>query len=120
MSLAATGSLLGVRETRRISGDYVLSVDDFKRRAVFDDEIGRYCFPVDHNAHVVIEDGILKLRIDEKLPFRPDKSTPCVSCIQTSDHRFGATTAEYQILDKFAQKYGWFEIRANARGAKGL
>lgn len=66
---------------------------------------------VDHNAHYVIEDGVLKLRVDERLPFRPDKSTPCVSCIQTSDHRFGATTEEYQILDKFAQKYGWFEIR---------
>ena len=47
MSLVATGSLLGVRETRRILGDYVLCVDDFKRRAVFRDEIGRYCFPVD-------------------------------------------------------------------------
>ena len=52
MSLAATGSLLGVRETRRISGDYVLTVDDFKRRAVFDDEIGRYCFPVDLHSTV--------------------------------------------------------------------
>ena len=75
---------------------------------------------VDHNAHVVIEDGILKLRIDEKLPFRPDKSTPCVSCIQTSDHRFGATAAEYQILDKFAQKYGWFEIRARCPRGEGI
>jgi len=75
---------------------------------------------VDHNAHYVIENGILKLRIDEKLPFRPDKSTPCVSCIQTSDHRFGATTSEYQILDKFAQKYGWFEIRCRCPRGEGL
>jgi len=75
---------------------------------------------VDHNAHYVIEDGVLKLRVDETLPFRPDKSTPCVSCIQTSDHRFGATTDEYQILDKFAQKYGWFEIRAKCAKGTGL
>ena len=75
---------------------------------------------VDHNAHYVIEDGVLKLRIDEKLPFRPTKGTPCVSCIQTSDHRFGATTAEYQILDKFAQKYGWFEIRCKCPRGEGL
>lgn len=47
MELVATGSLLGLRETRRIMGDYVLSLDDFKSRAVFDDEIGRYCYPVD-------------------------------------------------------------------------
>jgi len=75
---------------------------------------------VDHNAHYVIEDSVLKLRIDETLPFRPDKSTPCVSCIQTSDHRFGATTSEYQILDKFAQKYGWFEIRCRCPRGEGL
>jgi hypothetical protein len=47
MKLVATGSLLGLRETRRIMGDYVLCLDDFKSRAVFDDEIGRYSYPVD-------------------------------------------------------------------------
>ncbi len=45
--MLCTASLLGVRETRRISGDYVLDVEDFKRRAVFEDEIGRYAYPVD-------------------------------------------------------------------------
>ncbi len=82
--------------------------------------IGRESRWVDHNAHYAIEDGVLKLRIDERLPFRPDKSTPCVSCIQTSDHRFGATTDEYQILDKFAQKYGWFEICCKCPRGEGL
>lgn len=47
MRLVATGALLGVRETRRIMGDYVLCLNDFKRRAVFADEIGRYSYPVD-------------------------------------------------------------------------
>ncbi len=47
MELVATGSLLGVRETRRILGDYVLNVEDFKTQAVFPDEIGRYSYPVD-------------------------------------------------------------------------
>jgi len=47
MKLMATGSLLGLRETRRILGDYVLCLEDFKKRAVFPDEIGRYCYPVD-------------------------------------------------------------------------
>jgi len=50
MQLVATGSLLGIRETRRILGDYVLNVEDFQSRAVFDDEIGRYCYPVDVHA----------------------------------------------------------------------
>lgn len=47
MNLVATGSLLGIRESRRILGDYVLCLQDFKNRAVFEDEIGRYCYPVD-------------------------------------------------------------------------
>lgn len=50
MQLVGTGSLLGVRETRRIMGDYVLNLEDFKRRAVFADEIGRFCYPVDIHA----------------------------------------------------------------------
>lgn len=50
MKLAATGSLLGVRETRRILGDYVLCLQDFKSRATFADEIGRYSYPVDIHA----------------------------------------------------------------------
>ena len=47
LELVGSGSLMGVRESRRILGDYVLNVDDFKTRAVFPDEIGRYCYPVD-------------------------------------------------------------------------
>jgi len=45
--LVQTGSLLGVRETRRITGDYVLGVADYKKRAVFADEIGRYAYAID-------------------------------------------------------------------------
>jgi len=47
MDLVTTGAMLGIRETRRIGGDAVLEVDAFKTRAVFDDEIGRFNYPVD-------------------------------------------------------------------------
>lgn len=47
MSLFATAAILGVRESRRIVCDYMLCVDDFIKRSVFEDEIGRYCYPVD-------------------------------------------------------------------------
>jgi hypothetical protein len=50
MELVATASQLGCRESRRILGDYVLNLEDFRRRAVFDDEIGRYCYSVDIHA----------------------------------------------------------------------
>lgn len=50
MELVATASQLGARESRRILGDYVLNLEDFKSRAVFPDEIGRYNYAVDIHA----------------------------------------------------------------------
>lgn len=41
---------IGVRETRRILGDYVLNLEDFLNRAEFEDGIGRYAYPVDIHA----------------------------------------------------------------------
>lgn len=45
--IVGTASMLGIRETRRIVCDYQLKVEDFSRRAVFEDEIGRNAYPVD-------------------------------------------------------------------------
>lgn len=45
--LVFSAPMLGVRESRRIVGDYLLNVEDFLSRAVFPDEIGRYCYPID-------------------------------------------------------------------------
>lgn len=45
--LAATGSLMGIRETRRITGDYVLSVDDYLNKRSFPDEICRNAYGID-------------------------------------------------------------------------
>jgi len=50
IELAATGSLLGIRETRRIIGDYVMTFEDYLNRANFSDEIGRYNNEVDIHA----------------------------------------------------------------------
>jgi hypothetical protein len=45
--LVQTGSLLGIRETRRIVGDYVLTLDDYIARRSFDDEICRNSYFID-------------------------------------------------------------------------
>jgi hypothetical protein len=50
MELVATASQIGARESRRILGDYVLNLGDFRSRAVFPDEIGRYSYAVDVHA----------------------------------------------------------------------
>lgn len=48
--LVQTGALMGIRETRRIVGDYRLTKDDFLARKSFDDEICRNCYYIDvHN-----------------------------------------------------------------------
>jgi hypothetical protein len=48
-TLIASAGQLGVRETRRILGDYVLNSDDFDARACFPDEIGRYNYWIDRH-----------------------------------------------------------------------
>lgn len=45
--LVSTGSLLGIRESRRIRCDYVFTVEDWVARRSFDDEIGRNCYYID-------------------------------------------------------------------------
>lgn len=50
MELVSTAAMLGIRETRRITGEYQLTLQDFMDRASFEDEIGRYSYPVDIHA----------------------------------------------------------------------
>jgi hypothetical protein len=45
--LIASGSVLGIRESRRIKCDYMANIDDYFNQADFEDEIGRYSYPVD-------------------------------------------------------------------------
>ena len=45
--LAQTGALLGVRETRRILGDYTLVAEDYLAARSFPDEIGRSSYYID-------------------------------------------------------------------------
>ena len=45
--IVASGPELGVRESRRVMGRYVLTEKDFFARADFDDAIAYYCYPID-------------------------------------------------------------------------
>ena len=45
--LVATGAQIGIRETRRIVGDYVLTLDDYLSRRSFEDEICRNSYFID-------------------------------------------------------------------------
>lgn len=60
--IVSTGASLGFRETRRILGEYVLSNEDYETRASFEDEIGRYCYPIDLHP---VTPGAQKSRYEE-------------------------------------------------------
>lgn len=45
--LVISAPYMGIRESRRVMGDYVMTLEDFTSCAVFEDEIGRYSYPVD-------------------------------------------------------------------------
>ena len=45
--LISTGDQVGIRESRRIVADYMMSVEDFKKRRSFEDEIARNCYFID-------------------------------------------------------------------------
>lgn len=55
--IIATADVLGIRETRRIVCEYMMTLDDYLRQADFEDEIGRYCYPVDVHASRPDEDS---------------------------------------------------------------
>jgi glycine/D-amino acid oxidase-like deaminating enzyme len=68
--LVQTGSLMGIRETRRIVGDYILTLEDFLQRRTFADEICRNAYFIDvHWAKEEIANDIDTMRKWEKTTF---------------------------------------------------
>jgi hypothetical protein len=56
--LIATGSQVGIRETRRVVGDYVLTLDDYLARRSFEDEICRNSYFIDiHQAQGEVKEN---------------------------------------------------------------
>ena len=74
--LVVTASLMGVRETRRVVGEYELIVDDFLARASFEDEIGRYSYSIDIHRSSNDAEGYAEHRrtFDETHRLKPGES----------------------------------------------
>ncbi|MDD5350437.1 MAG: FAD-dependent oxidoreductase [Chthoniobacteraceae bacterium] len=61
--LCNTAPQIGVRESRRIDGDYTLTLDDYMARRSFPDEIVRNCYFIDvHHSADKIADSITERR----------------------------------------------------------
>ena len=58
--LSATAPAMGIRESRRIVGDYTITLEDYFARRDFPDEIGRNCYFID--VHQSLEERERNLR----------------------------------------------------------
>ncbi|WP_069999351.1 FAD-dependent oxidoreductase [Cellulosilyticum sp. I15G10I2] len=56
--LASTGPFIGVRESRRIIGEYKLTKEDYMNRQLFEDNIARYAYPIDIHASIPSDDAL--------------------------------------------------------------
>ncbi|MBE6871656.1 MAG: FAD-dependent oxidoreductase [Ruminococcaceae bacterium] len=75
LELIMTAPHIGIRETRRVTGGYELKLEDFLRRAVFDDEIGRFAYPVDIHAGQNTDEGYAKFKQEfETLRYKKGES----------------------------------------------
>jgi len=71
--LVATGSLLGVRETRRVIGDYVLVIDDYLAGRSFPDEVCRNAFGIDVHYDEKTARRFSMMEIDEAKRFHRER-----------------------------------------------
>jgi hypothetical protein len=70
--LINTGQLMGIRESRIIEGDYVLTLKDWIARATFPDEIGRNKYFIDIHNSIEEIDKVLKEKNFENNLGRPE------------------------------------------------
>ena len=74
--MISTAEMLGIRASRRIRGEYILTVEDYLHRAVFDDEICRCAYAIDIHPHKNDESSYDKFWSDYtvRYKFKPGES----------------------------------------------
>ncbi len=71
-TLVVTAPIVGVRESRRIKGEYCITTEDYLARRSFPDEIGRNCYWMD--CHGKNEDDTNKFVLEEMDFYAPGES----------------------------------------------
>ena len=70
-----TGSVVGIRETRRVVGDYVLTLDDYLARRSFPDEICRNSYFIDvHRAFAEVKKSLETRTTGDDIRYGPGES----------------------------------------------
>ncbi|WKV09566.1 FAD-dependent oxidoreductase [Thermoanaerobacterium sp. CMT5567-10] len=69
--ILSVAPMIGIRESRRIKGKYILNIDDYNKRSKFDDAIAKTAYPVDVHG-MKTELKILPIQNNEyfEIPFR--------------------------------------------------
>lgn len=99
---------------------YRLGRVEYYTRIGFPNEHVRGWQPNPPLAHYVLSDGILKLRVDENEPKRDTPTVKTASCLTSAIYRYDEATKTFPNEVKFAQKYGWWEIRCRMpKGGSG-
>lgn len=73
-NLCMTANVLGIRESRRIVGMYKATHEDYLTRAVFDDEIGRYNYPVDIHPMASDDESVRQFAKYTEIKYREGES----------------------------------------------
>jgi hypothetical protein len=94
--IVRTASVLGVRESRRIEGDYTFTIEDWTERKSFEDEIGRNSYYIDVHKVGFISPPEYKKGESHGIPYRclTPKGLKNVltagRCISTDEDTFGS------------------------------
>lgn len=95
---------IGVRETRRIQGRYLLTIEDIFKMRKFKDSIGRGSHPVDAPVSTEIKKHPLPSRWSFAIPYRclvPKKISNLLTagrCISVTHEAFGCTRSTVQCM----------------------
>jgi hypothetical protein len=97
--LAATGTQIGIRESRRIVGEYTLTRDDVLQARHFDDAVARSAYPIDiHNpsgsgtvTHRLAEGESYEIPYRCLVPERVDGLLVAGRCISTTHEALAST-----------------------------
>lgn len=97
--IAATGTQIGIRESRRIVGEYTLTRDDVLQARHFEDAVARSAYPIDiHNpsgsgtaTHRLPEGESYEIPYRCMLPARVDRLLVAGRCISTTHEALAST-----------------------------
>ena len=98
---------------------YRLGRIEYYQKLGFPYEHARGWQPVPPIAHYIMQDGILRLRVDKELPKRDNPTTPTVSALTTSISQYNESGKTFTDQVHFKQRLGWFEIRCRVPRGNG-